>query len=1196
MIKIKKIILLTMCMALLGLNANAMQKEENDKKTISLETIYEKPQILEMDIQKFKNTIESYSKNLEDKILKNKENIYILKEIDGKEFNDNFENKEKQIIMYHIDEMIEEFKKLNFLDKYDNIKLTSNEKKDMQLDFIVFSNIFKYLANFRGWLKDVENEIEKEKNNKIELSISTTKIILDKFNEIKSKMFNLFMKFQENKKIKSNSKLYKLINQIYKDVNNILIPSIENSIHNLKDKQKILKFDNNSKTSVIDFWESLEYKIIDTLKIIEKIYNNYSTDFINFNKITKKPTTLINNSNAAKKNYENSNATAICIEYSQNDDLKALLDFLNTTKKALNNLDILCKEYADLEKNTSSNVKKNYDNVCMLYPYMLNIIKHMIDNTKKFLYVIHNPLAEYEITPMDFVDSYFQYKANVLNSEPSATTYLIDEEQNKIKKELTYDDYIDLFNCNIKNLVHSTNYNSLKLIENPLSTKEKTKAYFDLIKKYKDSKPKIFNLEENLKQYIDISNTDKINEIEELMLIIDQNIDKIFKYSDFIDKSIFKNDFNKSTKNENCFSFHPTSHEIYKLENCLLNLALTYEQTRNLLKLIKILDCEGIRDKTLEDKILNQQCEKYFKVHKYFKHRLNKIKDFLLKKIKKFDFVEIKNNKNKKSKKKSKNDKLVDIIKKSFYEQTDEYNNTKTAEKIQVVKDKLYFYKFLTENVAFYFDSYYKNVPKYIKENPFFEIVEHVLNIENDRLNTFFDIIDEDQLKNSCFFGTHKIKHNIYEYKKMLKDFKDGLNKIKEKNETFNKYYESDYQNNYNYYLEKIKLPFNINQKNNSISVREQKKYLQYLYAYLINIVYNKDIFKKEKTEININKSFFDYVMKPNEYFNLINSYINEENTTTYIENPLFKKELFENVNKFKTKLNQPIEFLNNENIIKFEEDFNNILINNFNSFYDILEKIALISKEIYDYIYEDTKNFDKEIYSFVVRITRFLGYSKTLLINLKTYIEKNKNIFFYKTKNSIKLHYTKKESKEFKNNYKLMCNFHTLINYTYLAYKKLKEKMHYFLTKNDKNIPNFNAILRKYDLNKLFKTYDYNSNKNLLEEKISVDIKNKFDDEYFDNFKSPIEFKKYEKSYKFLNDYIFKKKFLLTDNHIKEIQPKFPDITNLFILFKDQLQHLTFSSFDFLNFLTFFEKSNYKNYKEDEKENEYEEIEEDKI
>ena len=1188
--KIRKITLLMAYMALFNLSTSAM-KNNVEKQKISMNQIYKKPQFLKTDIQLIKNSMEVYEKNLEDKITKNQNNTFFL----AKEDKEKFAEEHKNEIICHMDEIIKEFRELKFLDTKDNIMITSKEKKETQMDFTVFFNIFQYLTTFSGWLKDIEDGLVNEKINKNKPTIPTTKIIIDKFNIIKNELENLFLKFKNNKQITSELKLCDLIEKIYEKMKDHVIPSIEESIENLKNKQKILKFSNNSKVSVVEFWTSLEEKLLNTLKIIEKIYNSailnasYNNSFINKN--TKK-NTLENIMDTIKKDKGKSIPTPNFSTKDLKSDIDALLDFLETSKKSLNKLNLLCKNYADFEKSPSPKAKSQYDSVCELFPYMLTIINNTAKKLNTFLYSLENPLEEIDIKPINFVDTYLEYKNEILDIDGPTSPYLIKEEQNNKKKELTYNDYIDFFNNNIKNLVHKTNYNSLKLLNSPLSTKEISKTYCELIKTFKENKEKPFELQEELKKQLSIYSMDKIAEIEYLMNIINNSIFKIFKFQDFIDKSIYKNEFKKSEKNDGYFLFSPTSPIIYKLEDYLLNLALNYEQMQKLFNLIKKLECEGIEDRTYEDKILNNQSKIYFETYKYFKHKLNKAKNYLLKQIAKFDFIEVKNNKNKKSKKKSNNDKLVKSIIKSFSEQTNEHDGTKINERIDSIKDKLYLCKALTENVAFYYDSYYKNVPEYIKNNVSFEILSHVLNLEENRLNIFLNIVDKEDLNDSYFFSNENIEHTIFQYKNMLKNFEDGLKKIRERNKIiiplYDNVYNNDYSDNYNYYDEKIKIPFNINKNNNEISVREQEKYLQFLYAFLINIEHNKEIFKEKGTNFHINKSFFDYITKPSNYFDMISSFINREDSTTYLENALFSKDLFESVKKFKDKLSKPIKELNEEGIINFEENFENILTKNLDSFLNELEKVALIAKNIYYKIHEKTKNFDKEICLFVIGITRFLGHCKTLLSNFKTYIKKNKN-FNFKT-------YTINKNEKFNNKYKQLCALYNLLDSLYSPYKELKEKIRIVL-KNKNTLPNFNKLLEKDNLNIYFNNYYDLNNKDILTENKNENFNNcLYEENYFENFRFPIEFEKFEKPYKFLNDYIFKRKFLLSKKHLKKIYEYFPEITELFMTFANCLKHLTFTSFDLLNFLPFFEydKKDYENEEEEEEEDdEFEEFEE---
>ena len=1187
--KIKKITLLLAFMTLFNLSTNAMENEVENQK-ISLNQIYKKPQILKTELQSVKNLMETYEKNLEDKITKNQNNIYFLEKEDKEKIEEKYENE----IIYHMDEIIKEFKELKFLDTKNNIMITSKEKKDTQMDFIVFFNIYQYLTTFLGWLKDIENGIENEKINKHKLNISTTKIIMDKFNTIKNELNTLFQKFKNNKQITPNMQLYDLTEKIYKKMNEDIIPSIEDSIENLKNRQKILKFSNNSKVAVIEFWMSLEEKLLNTLKIVEKIYNSsilnasYNNCFANKN--TKK-NTLENIMDTIKKDKGESIPTPNFKIEDLKSDMDALLDFLETSERGLNKLDSFCKKYADFEKNPSPEIKSQYESVCELFPYMINIISTITQKINTFLYSLENPEEELEIKPINFVDSYLKYKNEVLDIKNPATPYIIKEEQNNKNKELTYNNYIDFFNNNIKNLIHKTNYNSLKLLNSPLSTEEKSKSYCELIKTFNENKEEPFILKEEIKEKLSIYSVDRINVIEYLLNTINNSIFKIFKFQDYINKSIYKNEFKKSEKNDGYFAFSPTSPVIYKLENCLLNLALTYEQMRKLLNLIQPLELEGARDKNYEDKILNKQSKIYLETYKYFKHKLDKAKDYLLKQTKKFEFIDVKNNKNKKSKKKSNNDKLVASTIKNFSEQTNEHNGTKINERTKAVKNKLYFCKALTENVAFYYDSYYKSVPNFIKNNVSFEIFGHVLNIEENRLNVFLNIIDEDDLKDNNFFinENENMEHNIYQYKNMLKNFEDGLKKIRERNKItiplYDNIYNNDYSDNYNYYDEKIKIPFNINKNNNNISILEQKKYLQYLYAFLLNILHNENIFKEKGTNFNINKSFFEYITKPNDYFNMISSFINKEDSTTFIENPLFNKDIFNDINKFKDKLSKPIKQLTEDGIINFEEDFEYILEKNLDSFLNDLEKVALIAKNVYYKIHTKAKNFDKEIYHFVVGITRFLGHSKTLLSNFKTYIKKNKNFNF-------KAIYTTNRNEEFNNKYDQLCDLYNLLDSLYSPYKKLKEKMRNVLT-NSKSLPNFNKILEKDNLDIYFNNYNNLKNKNISIENINENFNNGlYNEDYFENFRFPIEFEKFEKPYKFLNDYIFKRKFLLSKNHLKLIYDEFPEITELFIFFTNCLKHLTFTSFDLLNFLPFFEYDKKEYTGEEEEEEEFEELE----
>ncbi len=1187
--KTKKFTLLAVYVTLFSLSTNSIaMKEKIEKQKISMNQIFKKPQTLKTEIQTLKNSMETYAKNLEDKIIVQDNNNTLETQIIEKLKKDH-EDK----ILCHMDEIMKEFKKFKFLDTKDNLMITSKSKKDLQMDFIVFLNIFQYLTTLSGWLKDIEYGLVNEKISKNKFNISTTKIIIDKFNIIKNELEALFQKFENNKQITPDLKLYDIIKKIYCKMKDEVIPLIEESIENLKNKQKILKFNNNSKVAVIEYWLSLEDKLLNILKITEKIYNssilNASYNNIFINKNTKK-NALENIMDTIKKDKGESIPTPNFNAEDIKNDLNALLDFLETSKKALNKLDLLCKEHADFEKSPSPEIKSQYNSVCELFPFMLTIINNMITDINVFIYSLENPIEETSIAPMNFVDSYLEYKNEISDIDDSTSQYIIKEEQNNKNKELTYDDYIDFFNNNINTLIHKSNYTSLKLMDDPLSTKEKSKAYCELIKTFKENKKETFEMKEELKQNLSISSADKIDEIEYLMNAINDSIFKIFKFQDFINKSLYKNEFKESEKNIGCFSFSPTSPTIYKLEIYLLNLAFSYEQMKKLLNLIKSLEWEGIKNKTYEDKIINKQTEIYLETYKYFKHKLNKAKDYLLEQTKKFEFVDVKNNKNKKSKKKSNNDKLVQSIMKSFSEQTSESNGTKTNERIKSIKNRLYFCKSLIENVAFYYDSYFKGVPDYIKNNISFEILEHVLNIEKNRLNIFLNIVKKDDLKDSYFFTNDNIDHTIYQYKNMLKNFEDGLKKIREKNKIaipeYDNIYNDDYSGNYNYYNEKIKIPFNINKNNNEISIREQKNYLQYLYAFLINILHNKDIFKENKTKFNINKSFFDYVTKPSAYFNMINSFINRDDNTIFIENSLFNKDLFETVNKFKTKLSDPIQKLNKEEIINFEENFENILTKNLDSFLDDLEKIALIAKDMYYKIYGNTRNFDKEIYHFVVGVTRFLGHSKTLLSNFITYIKKNKNFNF-------KVNCINTKNKEFIDKFELLNSLYSLLDSLYPPYKNLKEKMHGIL-KNSKTLPNFNKLLEKDNLNIYFEKYNKSNKKNIFTDNIKEDLNINFDENnYFENFKFPIEFEKFEKAYKFLNDYIFKRKFLLSDRHLKEIHKDFPSITNLFMFFTKCLKHLTFTSFDLLNFLTFFEyaKENYEYEEEEEEDDDFENI-----
>ena len=473
---------------------------------------------LEKETEEMKTQNEVIKNNLEQKLLKNNENLNMHEkqinniQLDINKFKDLFslQLNQKEEIPTIINDISQIKNKLNFLDK-------NNENITTQLQNFTENIISKKFNEYMINMKNIKDENEELKNRIEELNNTITKIKFDNDN-----------KKEENMYQNNNEEIKKTINQIKTDLfnKNERIQNMENGYENLN--RKIFEEDQ---------------KIEEALSNINTEHSSIITVAKNMQNNNKKIDYLENKLN---NSYYNKEYTDIKIE-SINDLINTQNEKVKQNISYINDNFINKKHYLDLLKKLEDN-KKYFENQYDEISGYINSINNNINDLKTTIktHPVLN-MNENEIITQKFKENQIKYNEIFKQS--------IEQMKEEITKLIRNSKEIDIIKGNI--FMCKNNFETIE---------EELKSYKEFSKNAENDKHNY----ENFKKDIQKQFNDNIKEKEELNEAIKQQIDDLNNKISCIEAQISINSGLQSNPQDNNIDSEQINHiqnDIQKLKN-----------------------------------------------------------------------------------------------------------------------------------------------------------------------------------------------------------------------------------------------------------------------------------------------------------------------------------------------------------------------------------------------------------------------------------------------------------------------------------------------------------------------------------------------------------------------------------------------------------------------------------------------------